>query len=164
MALTATERRVIAALADGLPLVAHPYAALAERLGLDEAAVIAILDGLVARGDIARLGLVVRHHELGYGANAMAVWDVPDDRVAAVGHRLAARPEVTLCYRRPRRPPIWRYNLFAMVHGRDRATVRARVAALSAETALESLPHDILFSRRRFKQCGARYEAPGKAS
>lgn len=164
MALTTTERGVIAALADGLPLVPRPYAALAERLGLDEAAVIAILDGLVGRGDIARLGLVVRHHELGYGANAMAVWDVPDDRVAAAGRRLAALPEVTLCYRRPRRPPIWCYNLFAMVHGHDRVAVCVRVAALTAKAALTSLPHDILFSRRRFKQGGARYDAPAETA
>ena len=40
---------------------------------------------------------------------------------SAAGRILADLPFVTLCYRRPRRPPRWPYNLFCMIHGRDRA-------------------------------------------
>ncbi len=66
---------------------------------------IAALRRLLADGVIKRLGVVVRHRELGYRANAMVVWDVPDERVDEVGRTLAALPFVTLCYRRPRRLP-----------------------------------------------------------
>jgi len=106
---------------------------------------------------VRRLGIVVRHHELGYRANAMAVWDVPDDRIQEAGRLLAAEPDVTLCYRRDRRPPEWPYNLFAMVHGRCRRLVQMRVAQLSDLPSLAGLPNAVLFSRRRFKQRGARY-------
>jgi siroheme decarboxylase len=164
MELSPTDRRLLAALEGGLPLVARPYGALAERAGLAEAEVIEHLRRLLEAGVIKRLGLVVRHHELGYRANAMTVWDVPDDSVDAVGQALAASPDVTLCYRRPRRLPAWPYNLFAMVHGRERAAVLERIEGLRAEHGLVGVPHAVLFSTRRFKQRGARYFAAAEAA
>lgn len=160
MALSDTERAVIAHLADGLPLMPRPYAQLARRIGLSEDALIATIDDLIARGAIARFGLVVRHHELGYRANAMVVWDVPDEEVREVGRLMATEPCVTLCYRRPRRLPAWPYNLFCMIHGQDRREVRGLVADLADDLDLRGVRHEILFSRRRFKQRGARYSVP----
>jgi DNA-binding Lrp family transcriptional regulator len=157
MRIDDTDRRLLAAIEDGLPLVPQPYAAVARRLALGEADVLARLNRLHADGIISRFGLVVRHHELGYRANAMVVWDVPDGQVDHIGRRLAAYDFVTLCYRRPRRLPVWPYNLFCMVHGRDRETVHEQIARLNAEQSLAALPQDVLFSRRRFKQRGARY-------
>lgn len=157
MELNAPDRRLIAAIADGLPLAPCPYAAVGERIGIAEAEVIARLQRLIADGVIKRFGVIVRHRELGYRANAMVVWDVPDARVGDAGRVLAALPFVTLCYRRPRRPPAWPYNLFCMIHGRDRGAVEALVEQASAAGGLEHLPRAVLFSRRCFKQRGARY-------
>ena len=151
------DRRLLALLQDGLPLVPAPYAALAERLGVSDAEVRARLTHLQADGVISRFGLVVRHHELGYRANAMVVWDVPDEKVPEAGRRLAALDFVTLCYRRPRRLPRWPYNLFCMIHGLDRAEVLAQVAEAASLAGLEQVRRDVLFSTRRFKQRGARY-------
>lgn len=151
------DRALATALEDGLALVPRPYAELAARIGMDEADVLAGLARLLQLGVARRLGVIVRHRELGYTANAMVVWDVPDDRVDAVGARLGAQPDVTLCYRRPRRAPDWPYNLFSMVHGRDRDAVLARLDALRAQLDLADIPCQPLFSRRRFKQRGARY-------
>ena len=85
---------------------------------------------------------------------------MPDERVADAGRLLAELPFVTLCYRRPRRLPVWPYNLFCMIHGRDRATVEALVDQASAAAGLGALPRAVLFSRREFKQRGARYVPP----
>jgi DNA-binding Lrp family transcriptional regulator len=144
-------------LQDGLPLVAHPYRALGQRIGIDEATVIQTISQLLREKVIKRMGVIVRHHELGYDANAMVVWDVPDAQVDATGEWLGAQGEVTLCYRRPRRPPAWPYNLFCMIHGRGRDAVRARIHALREASPLTGIPYAVLFSTRRFKQCGARY-------
>jgi DNA-binding Lrp family transcriptional regulator len=160
MGLTAQDRRLLAEIQDGLPLEPAPYAAVARRLGVSEAAVIERLAEMKAAGLIRRFGVVVRHHELGYKANAMVVWDIADEAVRAAGGRLAELPFVTLCYRRPRRPPDWPYNLFTMIHGRDRPAVEALVDEAAAATDLEAVPREILFSRRRFKQRGACYAAP----
>jgi DNA-binding Lrp family transcriptional regulator len=159
MELSATDLRLLAAIADGLPLVPRPFAAIGARLGLPESKVIEGLRALVARGVIRRLGVIVRHHELGYRSNAMTVWDVPDGEVHEVAARLVRLPYVTLCYRRPRRPPDWPYNLFVMIHGRDRGEVEAQVEAATEAAGLQRAPRAVLFSRRRFKQRGARYAA-----
>ncbi len=151
------DRALVRAVQGGLPLVPRPYAAVAAAAGMSEAEVISRLRRLAERGVIRRLGVVVRHRELGYTANAMVVWDVPDDRVAELGRCLAAYPFVTLCYRRPRRPPAWPYNLFCMIHGRSREGVLAQVDQLVRECGLDALPRAVLFSRRRFKQRGAWY-------
>lgn len=153
----AGEQRLIAALQDGLPLVPRPYAAVADAAGWTEAQVIDQLHAWLEGGQLRRLGVVVRHHELGFRANGMAVWDIADDMVDRIGARFARYPFVTLCYRRPRRLPEWRYNLFCMIHGRDRATVEAQRRQLSDDCGLASAPAALLFSSRRFKQRGARY-------
>ncbi len=157
-------RRLMAALEDGLELVPRPFARLALRSGLTEDAVLAQLRDWLAAGLLKRFGVVVRHHELGFTANAMAVWDVPDGDVTAVGRRLAAEPGVTLCYRRSRSLPDWPYNLFCMVHGQAREAVEERVAEIAATQGLAGVPHALLFSRRRFKQTGARYLSAGAAA
>ena len=158
--LTLFQRRLLAVVEQGLPLVAAPYAELATRLEVDETRVIEGLRELLAQGVIKRLGVVVRHHELGYRANAMVVWDLPDATVDALGRQLGQDPVVRLCYRRPRRLPEWPYNLFTMVHGQDRDAVRAEVERLAARHGLAEMPRAVLFSTRRFKQRGARYASP----
>jgi siroheme decarboxylase len=155
--LTPGERVLVGALQEGLPLTSTPYAELAQCAALTEAAVIAAIRRWIDDGVINRLGVIVRHHELGYRANAMVVWDVPDAEVRAAGRRVAAAPFVTLCYQRRRDPPDWGYNLYSMIHGTDRKEVLAQIAALRLTCDLMHYPFAVLFSRRRFKQRGARY-------
>ena len=162
-ALGAADRRLVAALEDGIALEPRPYAALAARAALTEQAVLDRLERWQAEGLVRRFGVVVRHHELGWRANAMAVWDVPDDVVTAHGRRLAGAAGVTLAYRRARALPGWPYNLFCMVHGTDRSEVQARIQALGRECGVEAFPHAVLFSRTRFKQTGPRYSAASAA-
>ncbi len=148
---------LIDAIQDGLPLVARPYLRIAERLGWSEQQVIDRIEKMLESGVIKRLGVVVRHHELGYRANAMVVWDVPDDSVDQLGYLLGRQDCVTLCYQRPRRLPKWPYNLFCMVHGRDRDDVLACVERMVEGLGLKDINKSVLFSGRRFKQRGARY-------
>jgi DNA-binding Lrp family transcriptional regulator len=155
-ALTEEARRLLVAIQDGLPVVPQPYGEIALRLGMTEERVIATLASLLERGVIKRLGAVPNHYALGITANGMAVWDVPDDGVSELGRRLAARPEVTHCYQRPRRLPEWRYNLYAMVHGRSRVEVTEVVDRMARETGLSAFPHDLLFSVRQFRKRGTR--------
>jgi len=153
------DKLLLRAIADGLPLVSKPYAVVAARVDLGEDEVIHRLRRLVEGGVIKRLGVIVHHHELGYCANAMVVWDVPDGEVAEVGRRVAAYPFVTLCYRRARRPPDWRFNFYCMIHGKNRAIVLRQIAVLNWQAGLARYPQVVLFSRRRFKQRGARFDA-----
>lgn len=154
-ALDERDRALVGALEDGLPFVERPYAAIGHRSDLTETAVLARIATWQANGLIRRFGVVVRHHELGYRANAMAIWDVPDEIAPGYGAALACIEGVTLAYRRAR-DPQWPYNVYCMVHGVDRGEVAARIAQAARATGLERFPHEVLFSRTRFKQTGAR--------
>lgn len=156
------DTRLIAAIQHGLPLVPRPYAVLAREIGCSETEVMSRLKRMLNDGTLKRLGVVVRHHELGYRANAMVVWDVPDDRVTEFGYRIAGFDFITLCYRRARHLPEWPYNLYAMIHGRNRHSVLQKIDDLIKTCGLDDFTHEVLFSQRRFKQRGARYRALGK--
>ncbi|RIX44722.1 MAG: Lrp/AsnC family transcriptional regulator [Rhodocyclales bacterium GT-UBC] len=151
------ERRLVSVLQEGLPLFIRPFAMIAERIGASESEVLKRIADWLEEGAIKRFGVVVRHHELGYTANAMLVHDIPDELVGEVGRALAEEQAVTLCYRRPRRLPDWPYNLFCMIHGRERGEVEATIAALRQRHGLRDCQHEVLFSLTRFKQNGARY-------
>jgi DNA-binding Lrp family transcriptional regulator len=157
--LDATQRRIVAALQRGLPLSPRPYADVAARAGLPrqegEARVLEELRSWRDEGIVKRVGVIVRHRPLGYVANAMAVWDVPDEDTDARGNVLAREPGVTLCYRRARALPAWPYNLYCMIHGRVREDVDAQLDAIAARAGLVRYPHARLFSRTEFKQRGA---------
>jgi DNA-binding Lrp family transcriptional regulator len=147
----------LAALAEaGLPLVARPYDVWAQTLGCPPATVLRTLQRWVSQGTLRRFGVVVRHHEVGFDQNAMTVFDVPDDAVDRCGAALARQAGVTLCYQRARAPG-WPYNLYCMVHGRERAAVQAQITRAAAQCGLVDYPHNVLFSRQRFKQAGGRY-------
>lgn len=157
-AIDALDRRLIAATQEGLPLTPRPYQALAEALGIPAETVMARLRAMLERGVIRRLGVVPNHYALGFRVNAMTVWDVPDEQVTALGRRVGALDCVTHCYRRPRHPPLWPYNLFAMVHGRGRDEVSGRVEAIAAVLGDAVRASDVLFSRRLLKKAGLRID------
>ncbi len=144
-------------LQEGLPIVAEPFATLAEQLNVNEDQVIASINELQQLGLIKRFGMVLRHRHLGYEANAMVVWDIPDTQVDAIGAVLGEEPCVTLSYRRPRRPPKWNYNLFCMIHGKSRDTVMKKLRDIAERRNLTTFPHQVLFSSRCHKQRGAVY-------
>ena len=157
--LDAVDRKIVAATQAGLPLVREPYMAIAEKLGLDQAEVIARLKRLLGEGAIRRIGAVPNHYALGFTANGMSVWDVADEAVVAIGAKIGALDEVTHCYERPRHLPVWPYNLFAMVHGHTRDQVRAKVERIARLIGPAARSHDVLFSTRILKKTGLRIAA-----
>lgn len=150
------DRRIIAATEAGLPLSERPYAAIAEAVGLTAAEVMARIRHMLAAGIIRRIGAVPNHYRLGYLANGMTVWDVEDRAIAEVGPEIGALAFVSHCYHRPRHPPLWPYNLFAMVHGRSRQEVEEKAAAIAARLGKCCDRHDILYSTRILKKTGLR--------
>lgn len=149
------DKQLISLVQEGLPLSERPFRDIAMQLGMSESRVIQRIETLQQQGLIKRFGVIVRHHELGFRANAMLVWDIPDDIVHEVAHRMKEYPFVTLCYRRPRILPHWPFNLFCMIHGKERTGVLKLVDFMIEENRWQDYRRDILFSKRRFKQRGA---------
>ncbi len=155
--LDETDRRIVVATQGGLPLVPRPYHDVAERLGLPAEDVMARLRRMLEAGIIRRIGAVPNHYAIGYRANGMSVWDLPDDQVDELGAQVGALEFVSHCYRRPRRLPDWPYNLFAMVHGRSREEVEEKVARVAALLGSNHRGHEVLYSTRILKKTGLRF-------
>lgn len=153
------DRRIVAATQGGLPLCERPYAAVAEKAGLTESEVMTRLRRMQETGVIRRIGAVPNHYAIGYRANGMSVWDVPDDRVGELGRRVGALPFVSHAYLRPRHLPLWPYNLFAMVHGRARDEVEAKVREIVELLGPDARSHAVLYSTRVLKKTGLRIGA-----
>lgn len=157
-----SDRKKIAlrgAIEKGLPMHLSPYQVIAEQLALTEQQILMQIALWQAEGLIRRFGLVVKHRKLGYNANAMVVWNIPNDDTDGVALKLAKCEPVSLCYQRPRRLPDWPYNLFCMIHGTDRALVLQQIKQITEQLGLESIKKDVLFSFKAYKQHGARYSS-----
>ena len=150
------DRRIVLATQAGLPLDVRPYHWLAAELGVSPELVMERLRAMLDDGRIRRIGVVPNHYRLGYVANAMSVWDVPDEHIEAVGREVGGLDIVSHCYRRPRRLPDWPYNLFAMVHGHSREEVAEKVDDIARLLGDRVRGHDILFSTRILKKTGLR--------
>jgi hypothetical protein len=74
---------------------------------------------------------------------------------AAVG-RLAF---VSHCYLRPRHPPLWPYNLFAMVHGKDRTETDEKAGVIAGLLGVACRGQAVLYSTRILKKTGLRLGA-----
>ncbi len=149
-------RRLVAATEAGFPLCVRPYAELASQLGISEAEVLARFSHMIGDGSVRRIAAVPNHYALGYSANGMSVWDVPGEHARECGRRIGALPFVSHCYLRPRHPPDWPYNLFAMVHGHTRATVEEQVRYIAELLGERQHAHEVLYSRRILKKTGMR--------
>lgn len=152
------ERAIVRATQKGLPFVLMPYHAVADGLGVSPEEVMRRLSGMLANGVIRRIGAVPNHYRLGYTANGMSVWDIPDERMAVVGPQVGGLSFVSHCYHRPRHLPHWPYNLFAMVHGHSREEVEQQVKAIADLLGSDSRAHSVLYSTRILKKTGMRIE------
>ncbi|MBI5752234.1 MAG: AsnC family transcriptional regulator [Hydrogenophilales bacterium] len=159
MLLDETDRQLIKATQAGLPRVARPYHAIGEQLGICGEEVIQRLKRMLDCGIVRRIGVVPNHYTLGYQANGMSVWNVPDEHIAELGRQVGALAFVSHCYHRPRHPPDWPYNLFAMVHGRDRMEVEAQAKQIAELLGSACRGHEILYSTRILKKTGLRIGA-----
>lgn len=141
--------------AAGLPLVDDPWAWLAGQMQMDIDDTLQLLRRLQSQAAIRRIAAVPNHYKLGYRHNGMTVWDVCDEHVDQLGALLARQDFVSHCYRRPRRAG-WRYNLFAMVHGRSASEIDSYRQQLRTLLGTASQADEMLVSSAILKKTGLR--------
>jgi DNA-binding Lrp family transcriptional regulator len=154
-AFSAADVPYVRALQRDLPLAPRPFAEAAGHLGVSEEALLDTARALQAAGIMRRFSAVLRHRRVGYTANGMACWVVPDSRIEEAGRRAAAYHQVSHCYQRPAYPPHWPYTLFTMIHGRTKEDVETVVREIARETGIEQ--RQVLYSTREFKKERVRY-------
>ncbi len=151
------DHQIVLATQAGLPLDPQPYHRIAEQLGVEASLVQERMKKMLGDGRIRRIAAVPNHYKLGMVANGMSVWNVLDEQVDSLGEKIGALNSVSHCYRRPRRLPEWPYNLFAMVHGKNRDEVEQQVEIIAQMLADADQGHEILFSTRILKKTGMRF-------
>lgn len=161
-AIDATDRALIQASQEGLPLTPQPYRTLAEGLGITADEVMQRMQRMLDCGIIRRIGAVPNHYKLGYKGNGMSVWNVPEEHIDTLGEQIGQLDFVSHCYQRPRHLPDWPYNLFAMVHGHDRDEVEQKVAQIAVLLGEADRGHQVLFSTRILKKTGLRISSQSK--
>ena len=153
------DRCIVRTTQAGLPLRSAPYSEIAGSCGCDTQTVLQRVQRMLDSGVIRRIGAIPNHYRLGLRANGMSVWDVADESLAELGARVGRLPFVSHCYERPRHPPAWPYNLFAMVHGHDRDEVNDKVTQIAALLGEQCAGHEVLFRKRILKKTGLRLVA-----
>jgi len=153
-ALSSADRRIINELQQDLPLLPCPFVDMSAQSGMDEAEFLARCQSLLSHGIMRRFGAAINHRKVGFAFNAMTCWVVPPQSVVAVGQKLARLREVSHCYER-KTNPLWRYNLFAMIHSHSKEACQEIVAKASAEIGLND--YVMLFSTREFKKTRVKY-------
>ena len=156
MTIDAKDRKILSATQGGLPLVSKPFAEVASWLKMDEVDVMNRITAMQKAGIVRRIAIAPNHYALGMVANGMSVWDVDDEDVNRLGPLVGKLDFVTHCYVRPRALPDWPYNLFAMIHGFDRASVETHRNEISDLLGTACRGNDILYSTRILKKTGMR--------
>lgn len=157
--LDALDRKIISTTQAGLPLVDCPYGMIAEDTGCTSLDVKQRLQNMLSKGIIRRIGAVPNHYHLGLKANGMTVWDVPDEQADELGMQIGQLDFVSHCYLRPRHLPVWRYNVFAMVHGHTRDEVNDKADTIAALPGNKYSARETLFSTAVLKKTGMRLVA-----
>ncbi len=152
--LTELEKKIIASIQEDIPVTERPYLDIAEKLGISEETLLGKLQNLKKCGLIRRFGATLRHQKTGYTANAMAAWQVSEERLDEVGKAMAAFRQVSHCYRR-NPAGDWPYNLYTMIHAHDKAACRRTAREMAQATAVEN--YTLLFSRRELKKTSMVY-------
>jgi DNA-binding Lrp family transcriptional regulator len=152
--LTQRDREILKRVQGTLPDSATPYADIATAAGTDEAHVLRLLTHMTQTGEIRRFGATLKHQKVGYGANVMVAWYVPEEDVDRIGEIMSRRPEISHCYHRVNCLD-WPYNLYTMIHGRSQDDCRAVVEALCRETGFDD--YAMLFSLKELKKVSMRY-------
>ena len=146
--VSSSDRAIIRALQGDTETRPDYFAAIAERLGMNEWNLLSTLELWRRRGRLKRIGLLLAHRNAGWTANGMCCWRIEGDTTEA-GRALAACDEVTHCYERPEAPGF-PFNLFAMIHARSADEASAAFARIEAACGLSS--GTMLISTREYKK------------
>ncbi len=157
MELTAMHFEMVKGLQKNIEAVAEPFAELTRALGIDHETLAAEAKRMQDAGYMRRFASILYHRKAGFSANAMVVWEIPEEKAEAMGETVAAYNAVSHCYLRPVFPN-WPYPLFSMVHGKSKEEVEAIVGEMAQEIGIDNYRY--LYSTREFKKVRIQYFSP----
>jgi len=147
--LTPQHIAVIKELQKDITVVKEPFKEATEKLGLSYDAFFTLANELKESGVMRRFATILNHRKAGFGANAMSVWAVPEEKGEEIGKEMAEFSAVSHCYLRPSYPN-WPYNLFAMVHAKTQEECDTLIEEMAKESGLTE--YGKLYSTVEFKK------------
>ncbi|MCK9581630.1 MAG: AsnC family transcriptional regulator [Methanoregula sp.] len=132
-----TDLRILTALQDDIPLEARPWKAIADRLAISEAAMLARIQRMKNAGIIRGISPVLESHRLGLHAATLVALHVPDGRVDAIAALINNYPEVSHNFQRDHY-----YSLWFTIAAEDGKGIRRVLDDIRSRTGIS--PEDIL--------------------
>jgi len=151
---TEDDKNFIRELQKDMEIIDEPFVNAANNLGITENELFEKMKFYEDNGIMRRFAAILRHRQVGFTANGMIVWIVPEDRISEVGEKLGAFPQVSHCYERPTYPD-WPYNVFSMIHCKTQD--EAHDVAKTIQKQINIPEYQILFSSREFKKIRVEY-------
>jgi DNA-binding Lrp family transcriptional regulator len=151
---TEEDKDFIRELQKDMEIIDEPFIKAAKNLGLTEEELFEKMRYYEDIGVMRRFAAILRHRQVGFTANGMIVWKVPEDRITAVGEILGSFPQVSHCYERPTYDD-WPYNVFSMIHCKTHD--EANDVAKTIQDQIHVDEYRILFSSREFKKTRVEY-------
>ena len=151
---TEEDKKFIRELQKDLEIVDKPFLNATQKLGLTEEQIFEKLRYYENIGVMRRFAAILRHRDVGFTANGMIVWEVPDERITEVGEKLGAFPQVSHCYQRPVYKD-WPYSVFSMIHCKSIDEAKNMAKEIQKEIQVDD--YKILFSAREFKKTRVEY-------
>lgn len=147
-------KKIVSRLQGDIPIEKAPYKRIAKELGLEEEELLAKLDEMKEQGVLRRVGAILRHREVGFEANAMVAWRVPEGREDEVGKVLAGFSQASHVYLRPAYPE-WPYNVYTMLHCTSREECDKLIRKMSKSAGIRDYKY--LYSIKEYKKASMEY-------
>jgi DNA-binding Lrp family transcriptional regulator len=151
---TEQDKDFIRELQKDMEIIDEPFVKAANNLGITENELFEKMKQYEDNGVMRRFAAILRHRQVGFTANGMIVWKVPEDRISEVGEKLGAFPQISHCYERPTYSD-WPYNVFSMIHCKTHD--EANEMAKTIQDQINVNDYKILFSSREFKKTRVEY-------
>jgi len=158
---TEQDKDFIRELQKDMEIIDEPFVKAANNLGITENELFEKMKQYEENGVMRRFAAILRHRQVGFTANGMIVWKVPEDRICEVGEKLGAFPQISHCYERPTYSD-WPYNVFSMIHCKTHD--EANEMAKTIQDQINVNDYKILFSSREFKKTRVEYFAENSFS
>ncbi|WP_342366607.1 Lrp/AsnC family transcriptional regulator [Clostridium aminobutyricum] len=148
------DKSIIRCIQTELPITQKPYQFIADQLEIDETELLKRIEIMLEKGIIRRIGAVLNHRNVGFQANAMVVWAIPEDQVQESGKKLILHSEISHCYQR-KVCPNWPYNVYTMIHARTKEECETVIKKVA--NSIEVYDYEVLYSTTELKKTSFLY-------
>ena len=142
--------KLLAIIGKGIALTEEPFNQIALQIGINQKEVITRLNRLKQEGIIRKFGASIKPNNIGFTANALIAWRTPQNRTKEVGEYFSKLPEISHCYERKTVDGLWEFNLYTVMHAKERESILNKVSQIATEA--EITEYKILFSIRDLKK------------